>query len=986
MICNHCGCEIGENYFTVCPFCGIDLIPEVEPEQVIIDNSDIIETTTSDMPIQSNNELAMNSYEETELSAPPEAQNISELFLKSVAVTQLNIISKTEKLLLSLGINTAYDFINTEMHKSECSASVYEDMRKAKEEIREQLDLLNLFQIENSSEFGKYHPIELTEKSQSYLESKNIPTIRELCIFILEHDFIDILKEFECDEFKKVLTNIGKHCDYFVAEYLLKTLKQKIGFNGISDNTKVIPVNTFYILGVQRKVSTFFEKNGYTTILDLQNLTSEHLVDLFYCGTNDSLRLLYERLHEIKNNSIGILFNQSISTLSPSWKDVIARRAIGETLDAIGNSIDLTRERIRQIEVKAADKLKWLRDYIATKCLENRSYFQVSDIEEMIGENKDTPILRYSFVIDEDYEYLPYAKTFIVADPFDKKKMDNFITSIVTEEIGDEIINIFDACEKLGEIFQANGIDFMGVDELVDFFYQNNFKIKGEYVSKNSITKEKAIEVIIPTRFPNGIKICQTEDYTEDLEQLKNILLDEFGIAIENNQNRSLSSIIARAGTILAGKGLYISKQNIKIDLPLLDKIVEYVKERIEISMGYSRIFDEFQGPLLTYTSIDNYEYLHGVLKEFYPDDFEYRKSCVVRLGSEANEKGLSMKERVYSILREEHVPISIKQIQEKLGSYSLLSLNQMMNLAPDICHCGSQMYVLSSYFDLSEEDEKNLISWTDILLEENNGYCSMEVLREYISSNYHEFINHHPLDNQFYMSNYLTNCKCETDFEFNRPHIVKKGLIQGEINAKSIVEFVFRGILLNSKEVLNFAEKFKIAHMSLETAFREHINEKYIQIEKNKFLLGAQFVITDQNLIEIDSYIESHFKNDCFTLFLNYDYSGLPYIGYEWNNYLLHSIIVLYFGEKYKELKTKEYKRNNTSCLIVRADNPCNDYETFVIKFMVLETGKKQFDMYEFLIYLQLRGWAGNELSKSVLESDLIEFDEKNCLIFVNH
>ena len=60
MICNHCGCEIGENYFTVCPFCGIVLIPEVEPEQVIIDNSDIIETTTSDMPIQSNNELAMN--------------------------------------------------------------------------------------------------------------------------------------------------------------------------------------------------------------------------------------------------------------------------------------------------------------------------------------------------------------------------------------------------------------------------------------------------------------------------------------------------------------------------------------------------------------------------------------------------------------------------------------------------------------------------------------------------------------------------------------------------------------------------------------------------------------------------------------------------------------------------------------------------------------------------------------------------------------
>ena len=47
-----------------------------------------------------------------------------------------------------------------------------------------------------------------------------------------------------------------------------------------------------------------------------------------------------------------------INELDEEKKDIITRRLNGETLKSIGDSIGKTRERIRQIEVKALRKLR----------------------------------------------------------------------------------------------------------------------------------------------------------------------------------------------------------------------------------------------------------------------------------------------------------------------------------------------------------------------------------------------------------------------------------------------------------------------------------------------------------------------------------------------------------------------------------------------------------------------------------------------------
>ena len=68
----------------------------------------------------------------------------------------------------------------------------------------------------------------------------------------------------------------------------------------------------------------------------------------------------------------------ALASLSPKERDIIKKRfGIGDevphTLEDVGNEFEVTRERIRQIEVKAIRKLrhpsrsKWLRTFIENK-------------------------------------------------------------------------------------------------------------------------------------------------------------------------------------------------------------------------------------------------------------------------------------------------------------------------------------------------------------------------------------------------------------------------------------------------------------------------------------------------------------------------------------------------------------------------------------------------------------------------------------------
>lgn len=986
MICKTCNCVVDESLFSICPFCGTVLdqasITEQKSPEKIMPETSIIETIIEKVQDYNTDDLTEISSEKPMTSADI-AVDVHELFLRSIPINQVGLHSKkTIQEISVMGIQTAYDLLHTTFRSRKFTSAVIEDISNACKEIKNQLDIIDICHISADSDFGIYHPIVFTNKVMEYLESKKIKDVKELCIFINTHDFLDIIQYFECDQFKKVLANIEKYSDYCVANFILSSLTEKIGFSKISETPGTISIDAFKSLGLASMTVTYLKSKGYSTVTELRDFHPLHLPDLFYKSSADGLLKLFNIIHQFINPDLPVLFQKVFDNIPQDRINVVLQRDSGETLDAIGNKKGITRERVRQKEEFVISVLEWCRDFFSSYFLRHRKYFRQSDIVDMIGKNKYSSILIYTFKMDDRFEYLPYAQVFLPADPSEKRKTDKFISNLISQEMGDGLVNVVDKCDELEDIFHTNNIDYMGFDELISFFEFKNYYVQGEYVSKSSITKEKVIELLVRNYFPHGIKTSQGEDYVEDLAILRELMNVKFGIKIEGISNHNISSLISRAGTILAGKGLYISKENVSLDFSVLDAIYDYMQTNIENSMDYSQLFDIFKGRLSMLTPIDNYEFLHGILKEFYPEGFNYRKTCIVREGTEKSEKNLRMIDCLYSILKKEQDPVSVSYLLEKLGGYTKFTLIQTMGYANDISHCGNQMYVMSSYFQLSEEEEDKLISWVEEQLDYNYGYCSLGLLLENIQNNHPEFINNHPLKNQFYLENYIKMCRKEKTFECSRPHIVKKGLIKGEINTKSIIDLQFCDKKINSRQISNLINKYKLSSMAVEVAIKEYLSEKYIQINQTDFLPKSSFSISKENLEEIINYLDTHIENNYFSLLLNHNYASLPYIDYEWNNYLLRSIISIYLHTSYKELKLKEYKRNNTSCIIIKAEYPCKDYVSFVIKYVVEQTGKRIIDMYDLLTLLQIKGLAGDQLSESFFESDLVEYNEKNSTI----
>jgi RNA polymerase sigma factor (sigma-70 family) len=99
-------------------------------------------------------------------------------------------------------------------------------------------------------------------------------------------------------------------------------------------------------------------------------------VKALICGgpiADDPLRL-------VSRSQVGRILQQAIDSLSPREADVIRERYfVGSTLDEVAQKLTITRERVRQIETKALDKLRQ----------DSRTTCDLAGVADVIGGSAD---------------------------------------------------------------------------------------------------------------------------------------------------------------------------------------------------------------------------------------------------------------------------------------------------------------------------------------------------------------------------------------------------------------------------------------------------------------------------------------------------------------------------------------------------------------------------------------------------------------------
>lgn len=161
-------------------------------------------------------------------------------------------------------------------------------------------------------------------------------------------------------------------------------------------------INLLNLLGVNKKIIEWLNNNGFQRLGDLEDLNLRELIQVPSIAGN---------MLNVFREKIGI-FDQPIDfdiLFREAWRDlkqqhcmeVLTQRAYGYTLQELGDRKGVSRERIRQIEIKALKKvkqfIKMCVHYILSK-FQCKQVLTFDDLESLFNNQEDAMLLYYALV------------------------------------------------------------------------------------------------------------------------------------------------------------------------------------------------------------------------------------------------------------------------------------------------------------------------------------------------------------------------------------------------------------------------------------------------------------------------------------------------------------------------------------------------------------------------------------------------------------
>ena len=640
-------------------------------------------------------------------------------------------------------------------------------------------------------------------------------------------------------------------------------------------------------------------------------------------------------------------FVKAYSNLPERERICLIARAQGMTLQATGELYGLTRERIRQIIKKAIRRLGSFCGAVFNSLSAGHHSICTPDLKAAFAEQDLIEVAAYLLKQMDTFCYFPFADKYVRSKNVPKDWNDK-LQQIAKNVIGDSI-NYFDNLELIDEQLSSEGISFIDSIDYMGYLLEHGYKAIGDYVVKKSQAYRNMCLNVIRRHFQDGIKLDSDEN-NADMIQLREIVHREFGDAGLPESNRPLTARVSPA-LILCGRGRYISPENAAIDLPLIEQIVDYINASSETSLYYAEIFSVFSGRLLAQTGIDNYNYLHGVLKAFYPDEFIYERDLLVKKGTER----IPFEIRLSQLLKDNRHAMTTAEIQSKMLGVSYMRIINALIRLPEIIQWDYNAFNHIENLQLTDDDICKLGAILSDLTNKQSGYCSENVLYNAVSTEMHEFVMKNSIHNSrnlFYIASYFfTN-----EYRFSRPHIASDKFPNIELTNANIA-----GFFIGDSRTLTYPDLVEMNRRAgwspgAFTLVLNAVEKDYCRISLNDYILKTDFQISDDALSRIKQAVaDLTAASGYYGIFAIYNYDSFPSVQFEWNEFLLQTVMEKYsLGFKILEPNTKDrrYKRG----IIVPDSCPCSSYEDFVIEQMKSDHIQK-IPEDEFSNYLRRKG-----------------------------
>lgn len=551
--------------------------------------------------------------------------------------------------------------------------------------------------------------------------------------------------------------------------------------------------------------------------------------------------------------------------------EIVKMRASGQTLEQVGNTYFVTRERVRQIERKVSQRF--------TNWAKRNNIMQLIVAEEdgneiLLPSVFDVHFKEYAEMIEfllktyeSDFENIHYQKAldvFVIGDTDVLVEIQDFVDELPDQFNEDEIEEILTRGYELKKLPK----------QLVYRAIENDYRKTGDVYHCSRLTLGKLYSDVLRNHYANGIWIYSDEA----LDGFRRHVVEDFGDIKMPENNRALVGRIAAVG-ILCGRGMYGPKKEKYISDELADKIHEYINESDSPIFLTNTLFSVFEEELIS-EGITNKYYLQGVLRELFEDEYVFRRDYI------SKDKNItSVYSEIVSYIEHAQYPVTKQQVNDAFPGVTEIVINISVS-DPEIINLFGA-YIHAKKLKLNKEDLQYIDKVMEKMFSRNESMHCKDIY-EYVMLDNLNILTSNGIYQAFGLYSILEYLYRD-QYEFSRPYIGRKG-VEITRTYDQLHEMVQESDTIELSDVVAVARENHFQINSI-LEFANSCNSSHLLIN-DKELAAIEFTgITEDIVEEVELCILKELNGTQYVTNLQCAYK-FPKINTPWTEWLIYSAI----------------------------------------------------------------------------------------------
>lgn len=573
-------------------------------------------------------------------------------------------------------------------------------------------------------------------------------------------------------------------------------------------------------------------------------------------------------------------------------REVIANRAMGNTLDVTGKIYGVTRERIRQIEKKVLKRFEVLLNSskIILKIFAERDGDEIltpSELGEYFEAGSEQILYLLRKTESAFYTYDSDLDVFVVGSSGLAERAQAYI---------DKLPEVFSE-EKFEEIIKRGVEEYNLTKEIICAHIESEYNKTEKLYHRSRLTLQSIYDAILKKYYPNGLWVYGEKDISDFRRHIK----EDYGNIILPENNRALVAQVCRAG-ILCGRGIYKAKQSKYLSNTLLKKIEKYIDTSDSTIFMMNTLFNVFEDELRS-ENVDNKYYLQGILHETFGEKWCFRRDYVSK-----DDKITSIYTEIVTYIKKAGYPVKKQEIQKKYPGITEIVLNLATNDSKILNLFGC--YIHGDNLKLSKSDILYLKGVVDKFLDQKDSWHCRN-LYEYIMENNSIILKRNYIKFSFGVYS-LLEYYFRDEYNFSRPYIAKNG-VEIVSTYEMIQEVVQASDTMEIAEISSFARN-NYHQINNILGFLDSCNETHFLINSSEIASIDIIGITKEHVERIENILDKEVGTTmpisnlkCVHLF--------PTLNLPWTEWLIYSAIKRW-GTRY-EVRASEAQLKQSLALI---------------------------------------------------------------------